>query len=271
MASEFLAGLRDLLVALDAKRADLMKAVQEVEADIAAIERAARVAEKHGVAAGAVPSRTRPSPTLEAAVVAVPEVPEAKPEVPLPDDWLSSIGRTRRACATLGEQWNPERPRKVDNRRRTLQAAEIPKGGPALDEIYERTGRVAASAAELPPGPGGRRHMSGKAIMSGDPLTPDLKNVLIAADRPLTTAECTAAILQKRGLRLEGPAFTAVANKVAARLADLAYRKLVRRLRFEGSKVLSWERVEPSDDKGTDIHRMFGLQRASTQPNGSTG
>jgi hypothetical protein len=69
---------------------------------------------------------------------------------------------------------------------------------------------------------------------------PAVLAVLRAADRPLSTAEITVALLQARGLDRRGPELTAVSSRVSAMLGQLAKTRRVERLRVEGKRDRTW-------------------------------
>jgi hypothetical protein len=53
-----------------------------------------------------------------------------------------------------------------------VAVADVPTEGREMDATWDSVAGIAEKAAAAPPGPGGRRHMSRKAHMPGNPMTP---------------------------------------------------------------------------------------------------
>lgn len=250
-----------LLAELRAKRSRLADALREMDRDIASVEAALGVAAKYGLA-GVDTAVHAPPRVVQADPVPAPTGRATPPQLPAPparEEGPVLTERTRRAVAALSERYE-DRPRKVDAKRNPVEHAEVPKGE-GLVALKESVAPVAAKAAEMPPGPGGRSRYSSKGLINGDPISPDLRNILRAANGPMTSTECAAALLKKRGLDYRDDRFKAVVNRVSSRLADLARRGTVRRIKTDDGRVLAWEAiawaVEPTThDDVVPVHEM---------------
>lgn len=204
MSSSFAAGLQEVWTALEDQRARLLRDLQAVERDMEVIRRAVEIA-----------SRPLDAPRLGQGQPASPPAGHllASPrEANRPPDYTRVIT----ALETLGPaRDNAALPPKVDENRRPLEVLEIPRTSEALDELYESV-REIALRAEPHCEPGGRRRLSSKGLVAGEPIGPSLIAVLRAAGRELSTSACVAAALRQRGLRLEGSQCTALVSRSSA-------------------------------------------------------
>lgn len=82
-------------------------------------------------------------------------------------------------------------------------------------------------------------YVSMRQLVPGQPLTPTLRAVLRAADRPLTNLEADV-LLEVRGIRLTGQDLAAVTNRVSALCGGEVKKGRVRRLRVEGDHKVRW-------------------------------
>lgn len=182
--------------------------------------------------------------------------------VPPPPDKLGAL-------ATLGPVRDDRAlPAAVDADGQRLGVAGIPTGGVDLVAARAAVQAVAARARQAPPGKGGRRHMSSRGLVPGEPMMPALRNVLRAADRPLTSLEAALALLEMRGLTYEGPELVAVVNRVSALFGQEVAKGNMRRVRQEGTRANRWELVMKEPPLDAKAHMRGG---ANTQPKGSTG
>ncbi len=153
---------------------------------------------------------------------------------------MVAFARTLESLKTLRPNTSlmAEPPRVTKKLRNSV--ADLPQDGPRLDALKDSVAGIAAKAAASPPGPGGRRRVSSRGLVPGEPISPAVMNVLRAADRPLASAEVTVAMLQARGLDYRGKQLTAVVNRVSAILGELAKKKRIRRIAIEDEKERKW-------------------------------
>ena len=123
---------------------------------------------------------------------------------------------TLEALATLGPiRDDTALPPAVDAAGQRLEVAGMPTGGPELAAARAAVQAIADRGRGMPPGKGGRRRMSSRGMVPGEPMMPALRNVLAAAGRPLTSQEAALAMLEMRRLTYEGPELVAVVNRVS--------------------------------------------------------
>src|SRR5206468_2803298 len=114
----------------------------------------------------------------------------------------------------------------------------------ALDEIRDSVKEIAKAAASAPPGPSGRRYKSARSLVPGEPMMPQLRAIMQASKRPLTSQEVAVAILEARGLRMEGPELVSVVNRISALLGQEAKGHRIRRLHVDGSRRVQWIKAQ---------------------------
>ena len=176
---------------------------------------------------------------------------------------------TLAALATLGPVRDDKAlPPAVDANGQRLEVAGIPTGGTDLAVAKAAVQAVADLAREAPPGKGGRRHVSSRGLVPGEPMMPALRNVLAAARRPMTSHEAALALLAMRKLNFEGQELVAVVNRVSALFGQEAAKGNMLRTKQEGTRANLWEAVAKEPPLDVESH-MRGS--ASSQPSGSTG
>ena len=217
------ASLAQFTCAVAARKAELLAELRKLET---AEESAQRVAES----AARLGYRERPQP--------VPPTPSAAS--PFEGDTLAAYARTVTSLKKLSPDPSVMAvPPRVEHGVRN-DAADIPTGGPELDIVKDSVAAISERAAEAPLEPGARGRLSSRGLVPGEPIMPAVVAILRAADRPLSTAEITVAMLQARGLDRRGPELTAVSSRVSAILGQLARKRRVERIRVEGKRDRNW-------------------------------
>ena len=107
-------------------------------------------------------------------------------------------------------------PSLLDDKGRQLASADLPKDEAGIRALEAGVHDIAETVQRMPPGAGGRGKLSTKGLLPGEPVTPMLRAVLKAADRPLSSSEAALALLKARGLEYRGRELTAVVNRVSA-------------------------------------------------------
>jgi hypothetical protein len=190
------------------------------------------------------------------------------PRTPFKGQSIPSPPETLAALATLGPVRDDEAlPPAVDAQGQRLEVAGMPTGGARLAEAKAAVRSIADEARKAPPGKGGRKLMSSRGLVPGEPMMPALRNVLRAARRPLTSLEAALAMLEARSLAYEGPELVAVVNRVSALFGQEAAKGNMRRHKQEGTRVQRWELVE----KETPFDPKAHMRGARSHPSGSTG
>ena len=245
-------GLATLAHALKSRRTILLEELRQVEQDLESVDRTLAAAERMGFDGVGSPSGPKPatsgtathkpdgaartdagSTARQGAGVRVPwPFPRTKEDYVIHEAALASVGPYRDDKAI---------PPKADKRGRSTDASRVLKNPEELAAVRESVRDIAEKAIKRPPGPGGRRHLSAKGLVPGEPLAPILRRVVEAADRPLSTSEVTQAFLQVRKLELEGRELAALANRVSSLLSTDATKGWVKRIRQDGSRVLLWQ------------------------------
>ena len=248
-------GLATLAQALRHRRAGLLAELREIEEDLAAVARSAAAADRLGggdddddgdavLSCGRAPissahpaesARTRGStgqsrntnpfsappchparanddgPVCVQKGMHVPgkAIPQRPGDYELRQAALSTLGPVRNDAALPPRSERGER----------MTAKDIPSAQ-ALPALHDSVQGISRRAARLPPGPGGHGRYSTRGILNGEPLAPQLRNILKAADRPLTSKEVAIALSQMRNLELRGRLLAAVVKRVGAILAQ---------------------------------------------------
>jgi hypothetical protein len=254
------AGLAQLTRALEARKAELLAELRKLERDIEATERTIDTAARVGFRPAVVPPTLTPRrsdaaaypPAADAAQPAQaptsgPNAGPAVADTPAgADTTMLAYARTLASLKTL----KPDTalmsapPRAAKGLRKA--AADIPTDGPELEAMKDSVAETSTKAAAAPPGPGGRRRVSSKGLVTGEPLAPAIMNILKATERPLSTAEVAVAMLQARGLDYRGRELVAVVNRVSAILGDLARKKRIQRIKVQDEKERRWHLREPA-------------------------
>ncbi len=239
-----LAGLAQMVTALEARKAHLLSELRQTEHDLDAIRQTMEMATRLGfgpapmsmTTSGPTPTRNGASgpasaPTDGAGSASpMPRPSAAPPDLDLTFSALQSLGPVRA---------DRDIPPKVQEGRR-IDNEGLPFGGAELQALRESMHGIAREASAAPPGAGGRRYRSAKALVPGEPLAPSLLAVLQAANRPLTSHEAAVAMLEARGIHLEGVELAAVTNRATALLGQQAQKDRVRRLRMDGLRHVRW-------------------------------
>ena len=282
-------GLATLAEALRQRRAGLLAALREVDDDLLACDRLAAAAERLGVGRGADEvSRARSAnatrsvetaPTRGAAdrpSVARPFSPSVlhpgpartddgpvllEERVPFPGVVIprgpSDYELRKAAFATLGPARDDARVPPMSERGDRMSARDTLRDD-ELPALRESVRGVVDRAAKLPPGPGGHGRYSAKGLMNGEPLAPQLRNILQAADRPMTSKEIAIALMQVRKVELSGPQLTAVVNRVGAILAQDVKPKRVARVDNPDSRLTLWVWAKPRADTADAFNPLTG-------------
>ena len=261
-------GLATLGEVLRQRRAGLLAALREVDDDLAACDRLAAAAELLGVGERAdevSPVRSghhirsgEPAPTrgagdrLAVARPGSPSVVHPRParrddgpvlleeRVPFPGVAIprgpSDHELRKAAFATLGPARDDAELPPRSERGDRMSAKDVPRDH-ELPALRESVRGIVGRAAKLPPGSGGHGRYSAKGLMNGEPLAPQLRNILQAADRPMTSKEIAIALMQVRKVELSGPQLTAVVNRVGAILAQDVKPKRVARVDNPDSRL----------------------------------
>ena len=230
------AGLAGLAQIVEAKRAALLKELSLIDRELETIKAAAAVADRHGygiapeprvLAPAAKPASTPHRPTSPPSVLRRPTdlVPFPRPSTsppaaqPRPTDY-----DLRRAIdGTIGPARNDAAiPSLLDDKGRQLASADLPKDEAGIRALEAGVHDIAETVQRMPPGAGGRGKLSTKGLLPGEPVTPMLRAVFKAADRPLSSSEAALALLKARGLEYRGRELTAVVNRVSALLVQEA-------------------------------------------------
>lgn len=268
--------LMRLHAALRARRKALLAELAEVDRDMEALWRAAdaelRQRQRDAALSGPNPG-IGASPRLAAASLAGPPAshqavppggaePAAAIQAVADDGPVQVRSRTPfpgkpvpplAALATLGPPRDDRAvPPAVDAKGQRLAVVGMPTGGAALAEAKAAVRGIADQARKAPPGPGGRRILSSRGLVPGEPVMPSLRNVLRAAGRPLTSAEATLAMLEARGINREGPELVAVVNRTSALFGQEAVKGKMRRIPQEGSRAHLWELTDPEGEPPLD-------------------
>lgn len=248
------AGLATLVHMLEGRRTTLLEDLRQVELDLQAARQTVATADRLGLAIApepAIPVTTRPvapprftspAPVMPPAtgrptdVVPFPQPPQPRPtDFELRSATLAAIGTPRDDAAI---------PPRLDEHRRQLAAKDLPKTETEMQAVRESVGATVAKAATLPPGPGGRRYVSTRGLIPGEPITPLIRRILKAADRPLSTKEVAVAMLELRGLHYRGRELAGIVNRVSSLLGqDATAGKVGRIWSDEGKRPLwAWAR-----------------------------
>ncbi len=241
------ASLAQFTCAVAARKAELLTELRKLET---AEESALRVAESAARLGYRVDQPTpasasaSPSPRSPRTATATPPVrPETAPPAPAPPpegDTLAAYARTVTSLKKLSPNSSIMAvPPRVEHGIRN-DAADTPTGGSELDVVKDSVAAISEQAAEAPLEPGARGRLSSRGLVPGEPIMPAIVAILRAADRPLSTAEVTVAMLQARGLDRRGPELTAVSSRVSAILGQLAKKRRVERIRVEGKRDRNW-------------------------------
>lgn len=270
-------GLATMVHTLDGRRMTLLAELRQVEQDIENVKQTVGIAERLGFGNMAPPA---------APVTAAPPVSSGAPEFLRPRQAATQASssqpppQTKRdfdvhlgALRSLGPVRDDRNmPPKVNKRGRKVETLGMPTGGAALQAIRDSLNGICEAVAKEPPGPGDRRHSSKQGLVMGDPVLPIVRQILQAADRPLTSLEVGVAFLEVRGLELDGKRLTALVNRISAKLSNETKQGRVQRLRTEGRKLVSWvwAKEQPQTHPLQEQFRAYPSS-SSSQPSGSTG
>lgn len=263
-------GLALLANALDSRKAALLDELRTIERDLEAVRRTLNSAARMGFGtenssepievAPQPPKRQAadrgrsadrevrpPAPTGLVDEVALMQKGQLLKERPIPNPaeattaHASGFAGTYESVRSLGPvRDDASLPPKVNGRKQRIETRDIPVHGQTLDEIRDSVKEIAKAAASAPPGPGGRRYKSARSLVPGEPMMPQLRAIMQASKRPLTSQEVAVAILEARGLRVEGPELVSVVNRVSALLGQEAKGHRIRRLHVDGSRRVRW-------------------------------
>lgn len=240
-----LAGLAQMITAVEARRAQLLHELRQAERDLETVRQTMEVAARLGfLDTNSQAPSTRQQTTLDGDRAPL-QAPPAPPSPSRSSRTRSSKGvpdttLTLEALRTLGPARNDKEIPPKAHKGRRVETSGAPMEGPQLQAIRDSVQEIARKAAAAPPGPGGRRYKSTRALVPGEPIAPSLMAILRAADRPLTSHEAAVAMLEARGLRLEGQELAAVTNRASALLGQQARAGHVQRLRTDGLRQVRW-------------------------------
>ena len=249
-------GLATLAHALEKRKVALLTELRQVERDMASVEDTLAAAERMGFSSLDLPARQEPTiPASSRAPVA--DTARTSREDPTPVSAIRAYEIRKAALGSIGERYQDDVPPNVE-------AVTIPRNPAEIDAVRESVSGISKCAKELPPGEGGRRYMSARGLVQGEPIAPALRRILQAADRPLSTFEITTAFLQIRGLNLKHREMTALSNRISSLLSIDATNGKVTRIAQENSRAKLWSRPVAS---GPQVAQSGG----SSHPNGSIG
>ena len=111
--------------------------------------------------------------------------------------------------------------------------------------------------------------MSTRGLIPGEPIAPQLRRVLQAADRPLSTHEVALAMLDVRGLRYRGRELSGIVNRISSMLCQDATAGHVARVRTGDPRRPLWVwATRPAEAPEGADPQPGGT---SAQPSGSMG
>ncbi len=253
---------------------ELEQAAQAVRDMVSVSERLGYIEASPTAPAERFPSETAQSlPDVASSATRVPQQARGGDVVPLrsprSESALSDFDMHKVVLQKLG----PERddaaiPPTIDRRGDRPDTRGIPTGGSGLATMRRGVREIAHAAAKEPQGSGGRAVLPAGQLVPGQPWGPIVRNVLKAANRPLTTAEVAAAFLEARAVTLEGPEFKAVVNRISAVISRLAGRRMVARIPATEDQRQTWVWVNRQGEKEA---AATGQAAGNLQPSGATG
>jgi len=251
-------GLASLAHALDKRKAALLAELRQVERDLASVEDTLAAAERMGFSSLDLPVRQEPTiPASSSRRAPVADTAPVPREEPTPGSAIRAYEVRKAALGSLGERYpHASSP--------NIETVTIPKNLVEIDAIRESVSGIAKRAKELPPGEGGRRYMSARGLVQGEPIAPAIRRILQATDRPLSTLEVTTAFLEMRGLKLKRKEWTALLNRISSLLSIDAKKGNVTRTAQENSRAMLWGYPVMAG-------RQAGQSGGSSHPNGSIG
>lgn len=246
--------------ALGQRRLELLEQIRQIDRDLEAVKVTRAAGQRLGFGSN-TSSAAQPTSPAQSVV----PFRSSKPSVPsptykkttFPDAVRQEVSDTDLA-SVLAKELGPARndrviPPAVDKDGVRPGVHDAPNKGRALQAVREDVQEIAKRAVQAGPGAGGRRTLSAKGLVHGEPPAPSIRNVLAAADRPLTTHQVAVAVLEARNLRYEGAQMTAVTSRMSALLAQDRKKKKVLSSEKEGSKERLW--VSPCNAHLLPLHK----------------
>lgn len=250
-------GLASLAHALEKRKAALLTELRQVERDMASVEDTLAAAERMGFSSLDLPFRQEPPIPASSRRAPVADTAPVPREEPTPGSAIRAYEVRKAALGSLGERY----PHDFSP---NIETVTIPKNLVEIDAIRESVSGIAKRAKELPPGEGGRRYMSARGLVQGEPIAPAIRRILQATDRPLSTLEVTTAFLEMRGLKLKRKEWSALLNRISSLLSIDAKKGNVTRTAQENSRAMLWSYPVMAG-------RQAGQSGGSSHPNGSIG
>ena len=249
-------GLATLAHALEKRKAALLAELRQVERDMASVEDTLAAAERMGFSSAELPFRQEP-PIPASRKAPVFDAARASREEPTPASATRAYEIRKAALSSIGERYKDDVPPNVET-------VTIPKNLVEIDALRESVSGISKRAKELPPGEGGRRYMSARGLVQGEPIAPAIRRILQATDRPLSTLEVTTTFLEMRGLKLKRKEWSALLNRISSLLSIDAKKGNVTRTAQENSRAMLWSYPVMAG-------RQAGQSGGSSHPNGSIG